>query len=98
MGAVHKPSEYLTYDENLAIRRRFAASIAAMDTIAVYWRSSTRRITCRKPDSRARKSHRPGWIPGDAVYVGTYAHPFPCGDFLDDLHAALVRLAAAGAL
>lgn len=96
--ATHKPSEYLTYAENLAIRRRFAASLSSMDTIAVYWRSSARAIACRKPDSRARKSHRPGWIPSDAVYVGTYAHPFPCGDFLGDLNATLIRLAASGAL
>lgn len=81
----------LTPAERRKLATTFAARLADLDCVQVYWLRSARRLTVRAT-VKLRRDLRP--VPVDAVLIGTYAHPFSSVDFLGDLEDLLDHLAA----
>lgn len=86
----------MTPTERIRIQRHFAAAIATLECMAVWYSPDLNRIFTRSHpfDPATIHVHLRGKraIPADAIRVGDYAMPFPSSQFMDDLAEAIRRV------
>lgn len=80
------------YDSR-AVRSKFSMYLANLPSFHAFWSRTARnlfaRSTTRSPADSFSPARGSPALPPDAIYVGTYAQPFPTDAFLADLHDAL---------
>lgn len=79
----------LSQQERETIQHRFRSSVPMLIECTAYWIPGERRVAFRSVSVCRRFT-----MPGDAVYIGRYAHVhgFSPADFLSDLEDVLERL------
>lgn len=85
----------MTPTDRIRIQRRFAARLATLGCIAVWFAPASLKIHVRShpfdPSTIHTNQRGRQAIPIDAIRVGDYAEPFPSSAFLDDLEEAIRR-------
>lgn len=80
-------AEQFTPLEIRTIAKRYRDAIANLASADAYW-CAERRCVVYRSSSTTRHFQ----LPGNVVWVGTYAHPFSAPAFLEDLEDVLARL------
>lgn len=80
---------------------QFSMSLANLSEFHAFFSPTARRFyarsACRHVDSAFASSRGSPAIPKDSIHVGTYAHPCPTINFLNDLDELLEKLRRSGA-
>lgn len=78
------------------VRSRFSMSLANLIELHAFWSPATHHLFARSASRSVADSYKPARgsppLPAEAIYVGTYTHPYPTDGFLNDLNDALASL------
>lgn len=89
------------YDRD-AFRKQFSMSLCNLEEFHAFFSPSVRRFFARRvsrtPEESFAATRGAAALPGDAIFVGTYAKSFSPSDFLNDIDDLLEILQGTGAL